>query len=119
MNIEPPLIAVQAVNSERDSAAVVSSMNFARSIAIAISIVVGGVIFQNEMTAANPGLVAQIGTELGQQFNGDQASAKVEAINKLPDQQQGAVRQAYFYSLRDVWIMVRSIPYTYVFTIMR
>ncbi|KAI0901424.1 major facilitator superfamily domain-containing protein [Annulohypoxylon nitens] len=105
MNIEPPLIAVQAVNSERDSAAVVSSMNFARSIAIAISIVVGGVIFQNEMTAANPGLVAQIGAELGQQFNGDQASAKVEAINKLPDQQQGAVRQAYFYSLRDVWIM--------------
>ncbi|KAI1662857.1 major facilitator superfamily domain-containing protein [Daldinia decipiens] len=105
MNIEPPLIAVQAVNSERDSAAVVSSMNFARSIAIAVSIVVGGVIFQNEMAAANPGLVTQIGAELGRQFNGDQASAKVEVINELPDQQQGVVRQAYFHSLRDVWIM--------------
>ncbi|TGJ81842.1 hypothetical protein E0Z10_g6910 [Xylaria hypoxylon] len=105
LNIEPPLIAVQAINSARDTAAVVSSMNFARSIAIAISIVVGGVIFQNEMTAANPALVTQIGAELGRQFNGDQAAAKVEAINELPDQQQGVVRQAYFHSLRDVWIM--------------
>ncbi len=102
-------IAVQAINSARDTAAVVSSMNFAPSIAIAISIVVGGVIFQNEMTAANPVLVTQIGAELGRQFNGDQATAKVEAINELPDQQQGVVRQAYFHSLRDVWIMVRAI----------
>ncbi|KAI0914486.1 major facilitator superfamily domain-containing protein [Ustulina deusta] len=98
-------VGVQAINSARDTAAVVSSMNFARSIAIAISIVVGGVIFQNEMTAANPVLVTQIGAELGRQFNGDQATAKVEAINELPDQQQGVVRQAYFHSLRDVWIM--------------
>ncbi|KAI0189900.1 major facilitator superfamily domain-containing protein [Astrocystis sublimbata] len=105
MNIEPPLIAVQAINSARDTAAVVSSMNFARSIAIAISIVVGGVIFQNEMTAANPALVTQIGAELARQFNGDQATAKVDAINELSDQQQGVVRQAYFRSLRDVWIM--------------
>ncbi|KAI0867201.1 major facilitator superfamily domain-containing protein [Hypoxylon argillaceum] len=105
MNIEPPLIAVQAINSARDTAAVVSSMNFARSIAIAISIVVGGVIFQNEMTAANPTLVTQIGAEFAQQFNGDQAAAKVEAINELPGPQQGVVRQAYFHSLRDVWIM--------------
>ncbi|KAF2965315.1 hypothetical protein GQX73_g8276 [Xylaria multiplex] len=105
MNIEPPLIVVQAINSARDTAAVVSSMNFVRSIAIAISIVVGGVIFQNEMTAANPALVTQIGAELGRQFNGDQATAKVEAINELPDQQQGVVRQAYFNSLRDVWVM--------------
>ncbi|KAH9988905.1 major facilitator superfamily domain-containing protein [Xylariaceae sp. FL0662B] len=105
MNIEPPLIAVQAVNSERDTAAVVASMSFARSIANAVSIVVGGVIFQNEMTAANPGLVEQIGTELARQFNGDQASAKVNAISQLPGDQQVVVRQAYFYSLRDVWIM--------------
>ncbi|KAI3333348.1 major facilitator superfamily domain-containing protein [Ustulina deusta] len=98
-------VGVQAINSARDTAAVVSSMNFAPSIAIAISIVVGGVIFQNEMTAANPVLVTQIGAELGRQFNGDQATAKVEAINELPDQQQGVVRQAYFHSLRDVWIM--------------
>lgn len=110
MNIEPPLIAVQAINSDRDTAAVVSSMNFARSIAVAISIVVGGVIFQNKMTAANPGLITQIGAELGQQFNGDQAPAKVEAIDKLPVQQQIVVRQAYFHSLRDVWIMVCAIP---------
>ncbi|KAJ8123176.1 hypothetical protein ONZ43_g807 [Nemania bipapillata] len=119
MNIEPPLIAVQAINSARDTAAVVSSMNFARSIAIAVSIVVGGVIFQNEMTAANPMLVSQIGAELGQQFNGDQAAAKVEAINELQDEQQSVVRLAYFHSLRDVWIMAYHCysMYSYAHTI--
>lgn len=107
MNIEPPLIVVQSINAPRDTAAVVSSMNFLRSIAIAISIVIGGVIFQNEMTAANPALTTQIGAESAQKFNGDQASSNVEVFNELPDQHQGVIRLAYFHSLRDVWIMVR------------
>lgn len=105
MNIEPPLIVVQSINAPRDTAAVVSSMNFLRSIAIAISIVIGGVIFQNEMTAANPALTTQIGAESAQKFNGDQASSNVEVFNELPDQHQGVIRLAYFHSLRDVWIM--------------
>lgn len=106
MNIEPPLLAVQAVNAERDTAAVVATMSFVRSIANAISIVVGGVIFQNEMTAANPRLVQELGANVAQDFNGDQASAKVDAIWALPKEQQLVVRETFFYSLRDVWIMV-------------
>ncbi|KFG79134.1 putative MFS transporter [Metarhizium anisopliae] len=105
MNIEPPLLAVQAVNAERDTAAVVATMSFVRSIANAISIVVGGVIFQNEMTAANPRLVQELGASVAQDFNGDQASAKVDAIWALPKEQQLVVRETFFYSLRDVWIM--------------
>ncbi|KID62948.1 Efflux pump dotC [Metarhizium brunneum] len=105
MNIEPPLIAVQAVNAERDTAAVVATMSFVRSIANAVSIVVGGVIFQNEMTAANPRLVQELGANVAQNFNGDQASAKVNAIWDLPQAQQVIVRKTFFHSLRDVWIM--------------
>ncbi|KAI0018444.1 major facilitator superfamily domain-containing protein [Xylariomycetidae sp. FL0641] len=105
MNIEPPLIAVQAVNSERYTAAIVASMSFVRSIATAISIVVGGVIFQNEMTAENPKLVQQLGPQLAAQFNGDRASATVDLIHNLPSDQQDSVRRAYFQSLKSVWIM--------------
>lgn len=105
MNIEPPLLAVQAVNAERDTAAVVATMSFVRSIANAISIVVGGVIFQNDMTAANPGLVKELGAHVAQNFNGDQALAKVDVIRILPQEQQLVVRQTFFHSLRAVWIM--------------
>ncbi|KAI1082403.1 major facilitator superfamily-domain-containing protein [Whalleya microplaca] len=108
MNIEPPLLAVQAVNTERDTAAIVATMSFMRSIANAISIVVGGVIFQNEMTAHNPNLVQQLGPEVARNFTGGQASATINHINDLPNDQQNIVRQTYFHSLRAVWIMYVS-----------
>jgi Fungal trichothecene efflux pump (TRI12) len=108
MNIEPPILAAQAATTVRDTAAVIATMGFVRSIANAISIVVGGVIFQNEMSVANPDLVDQLGQQLASQFNGDQALANVELIGTLPRDQQVLVRQAYFRALRTVWIMVRG-----------
>ena len=45
MNIEAPIIAAQAATTVRDTAAVTSTMGFVRSIATAISVVIGGVIF--------------------------------------------------------------------------
>jgi hypothetical protein len=47
------------------------------------------------MTAASHGLVEKIGEDLASMFGGDQASASVDA---------------YFRSLRSVWLMVRSLP---------
>ncbi|KID94568.1 Fungal trichothecene efflux pump, partial [Metarhizium majus ARSEF 297] len=85
MNIEPPLLAVQAVNAERDTAAVVATMKVVRSIANAIRV----------HCCAN----------VAQDCNGDQASAKVNAIWDLPREQQVIVRQTFFRSPRDVWIM--------------
>ncbi|KAI0889574.1 major facilitator superfamily-domain-containing protein [Annulohypoxylon maeteangense] len=105
LNIEAPILAAQAATTVRDTAAVISTMGFLRSLGTAISIVVSGVIFQNEMTAANPHLVEQIGPELAKQFNGDQASANVELIGALNSEQQAIVRKVYFESMRAVWIM--------------
>jgi len=108
MNIESPILAAQAATTVRDTAAVIATMGFVRSIANAVSIVVGGVIFQNEMNVANPDLVDQLGQQLASQFNGGQALANVELIETLPRDQQVLVRQAYFRALRTVWIMVRG-----------
>ena len=77
-------------------------MGFARSLVTAISVVVGGIIFQNEMSVHNPRLVAQIGIEAAKQFNGDEALANVDLVNSLPADQQDIVRRAYFSSLRIV-----------------
>ena len=83
-------------------------MGFVRSIATAISVVIGGVIIQNEMNKVNPDLVDQLGQRLASQFNGGQASANVELLGTLPGDQQVIVRQAYFGALRTVWVMVRG-----------
>lgn len=108
MNIEGPILAAQAAATELDTAAVIATMGFGRSIATAVSVVIGGVIFQNEMNAANPHLVDELGQHLASQFNGDQASANLDLIGTLPGDQQAIVRNTYFESLRTVWIMVRG-----------
>lgn len=109
MNIEPPMLAAQAASSELDTAAVIGSMDFCRALATAVSVVVGGVIFQNEMNGKQDALVERLGPELANNFSGDQASAALAVIPSLNMEQQGLVRRSYFESLRSVWIMVCSL----------
>jgi len=106
MNMEPPLLSALAAATELDTAAVIATMTFIRSIATAIAIVIGGVIFQNRMNAASDGLIHQLGEQIAGNFSGDQALANVDLIWALPMDQQGEVRKVYFGSLRAVWIMV-------------
>jgi hypothetical protein len=71
-----------------------------------VSIVVGGVIFQGQMDAAYPGLVAQVGEQSGSHFRGNKAVASVDFISSLPEKDQSIVRLAYFNSLKKMWTMV-------------
>ncbi|KAK0666805.1 putative multidrug efflux system [Cercophora samala] len=106
MNIEGPILAAQAAASELDTAAVIAAMGFARSMATAVSVVVGGVIFQNEMDGRNGGLVENLGGDLARWFGGGEAAASIERIRLLGEQEEEVVRAVYFESLRLVWIMV-------------
>ncbi|KAI0436061.1 major facilitator superfamily domain-containing protein [Xylaria telfairii] len=67
LNIEAPIIAAHASTTVRDTAAVIATMGFLRSIATAISVVVGG---------------------LASQFDGENAAANVESIATLANYQQ-------------------------------
>ncbi|KAK0726514.1 major facilitator superfamily domain-containing protein [Apiosordaria backusii] len=105
MNIEGPILAAQAAASELDTAAVIGAMGFARSMATAVSVVVGGVIFQNGMDGRNGELVQTLGEELAKRFGGGEAAGSIEWIALLDREHQQVVRAAYFESLRMVWIM--------------
>ncbi|CAG8938061.1 unnamed protein product [Penicillium salamii] len=109
MNIEAPILAAQAATSVRDTAAVTATMGFVRSLSTAISVVVGGVVFQNEMNAKNGELVSGLGSDssLASLFNGSNAASSVVEIKSagLSLDQQIMVRKTYFESLRMVWIM--------------
>src|SRR5690606_28301758 len=104
------MLAAQAATTARDTAAVIATMGFLRSIGNAVSIVVGGVIFQDEMDAAHPGLVAQVGEHNASHFRGGQAVASVDRIFSLPAKDQTIVRLAYFDALKKMWIMVSLRP---------
>ncbi|KAJ5564480.1 hypothetical protein N7513_000722 [Penicillium frequentans] len=109
MNIEAPILAAQAATTIRDTAAVTATMGFVRSLSTAISVVVGGVVFQNEMNARNEKLASQLGSNssLASEFSGALAASSVEEINTigLNAGQQAFVRKTYFEALKMVWIM--------------
>jgi len=63
------------------------------------------------MDAASHGLADKIGEDLASMFGGDRASANVEVIKTLPNAQQLLVKNAYYRSLRSVWLMVRNPPF--------
>ncbi|EAW07067.1 uncharacterized protein ACLA_087730 [Aspergillus clavatus NRRL 1] len=75
-------------------------MGFVRSLATAVSVVVSGVIFQNEMNAANGDLVLALGSNLAHEFNGSLASSSVEQTPSLSAGLEVLVRKTYFHALR-------------------
>ncbi|RSL73693.1 hypothetical protein CEP54_000196 [Fusarium duplospermum] len=105
MNFEGPLLAVQTVVPHKDVAAATTAMSFVRTIATAISVVIGGVLFQNEMKGKKQALVDGLGPQLARFFDGATASASVDLVKTLPPEQQLIVRRAFFHSLDRMWIM--------------
>ena len=110
MNLEGPLLAVQTVVDVKEVATATASMSFIRSISTAISIVIGGVVFQNEMSSKRGMLEDGLGTELAKMLSGDSATANVNILEDLPAVQNAVAKQAYFESTRSMWIMVSSTP---------
>ncbi|KAJ4263003.1 hypothetical protein NW762_006616 [Fusarium torreyae] len=105
MNFEGPLLAVQTVVPHKDVAAATTAMSFVRTIATAISVVIGGVLFQNEMKKEKQALVRGLGPQLARLFDGASASASVDVVKTLPPESQLVVREAYFHSLNKMWMM--------------
>lgn len=106
MNWEGPLLAVQAVLPSRDVAAATTTMGFMRTISTAISVVIGGVVFQNQMNTKQGYLKEKLGAELAAAFDGANATFNVELVKTLPEEQQFFVRTAFYESMRTMWIVV-------------
>ena len=104
---EPPLIALQSLVSQDDTATATATFGFVRNLATSLSIIIGGVVFQNGMHLQAPALTAAgLPANLVNDFSGGDAAANVITIGSIADVgQQAAVKQAYAWSLRNLWIM--------------
>ncbi|CZR52195.1 related to MFS transporter [Phialocephala subalpina] len=104
----PPLLALQAFVPQQNVATASSTYGFIRSIGTAMSVVIGGVIFQNTMdsrvdTLSTPPL--NLPSNITDLLSKGQAAANVIAVNLIQDQaQKMAVQKAYAGSLRNSWI---------------
>ncbi|KAF9640397.1 putative MFS transporter [Lasiodiplodia theobromae] len=108
---QPPIIAVQAFVSSEDTATATAATAFARNLAAAFSIVIGGVLLQNGLKSRAPYLkAAGLDSHLIEALSGPEAAANVDLVKTLQDGlQRATVEDAYAWSLRNLWILYTGI----------
>lgn len=110
---EPPLIALQAHVSQDDTATATATLSFIRNLGMSMSIVIGGVIFQNGMHIQSKNILsAGVPVDVANHFSNGDAAANVDKISTIADfAQKIAVKEAYAWSLRNLWILYTCISF--------
>ena len=101
-NFQAPLIALQSSINPRDIGSATATYGFTRNLATAMSVVIGGVIFQNvlaDKAKSQPALGSVIGAS-----GGGGPGAAIGLVQGLPQAQRGVAQEAFADSLSDVWI---------------
>ena len=113
---QAPIIAIQNTVSQADCAAATATSGFIRNVATSLSLVLGGVVFQNSMAAQGSTLAAAgLGGNVLDALSGYQAAAHVEIVQTLPDAAQRRVVQDVFaLSIRNMFIMYTCVAGTAV-----
>ena len=106
-NFQAPLIALQARVPPSDIASATATFGFVRNLSTAIGVVIGGVVFQNQMATRGPSLAGppnDVSPDVLAQLAAGDAGASTEVVAALPPAQQDAVHVVYTQSLQTLWI---------------
>ncbi|KAL8912622.1 MAG: hypothetical protein Q9172_007470, partial [Xanthocarpia lactea] len=102
-NFQAPLIALQTLVKPKDIATATATFGFTRNIATSISVVIGGVIFQNGMARRQDTLAAGLPPETAAVLGGGSAGSATELVKGLPAQQKRVADRVYRESLRMIF----------------
>jgi len=102
---QAPIIALQAHINPRDIATATATLGFIRQLATSTSVVIGEVVFQNEMQRKAATLTRALGPQLAERLGGGNAGANTAVIEQLPPDQRSVVRIAFANSMVPMWIM--------------
>lgn len=108
-NFQAPMVALQSFIAPREVAAATSCFAFTRNLAGAVSIVIGQVVFQNQIKSRSHDIIAAVGPEVGNKLDGPAAGANVGLVKGLPHTQRKVIHSAFADSLRDLWIMYTAV----------
>ena len=108
---DPPLIALQALVPQNDMATATATLGFMRGTGVALSIIIGGVLFQNGIQLQSSNLRdSGLPMDMVQQLSGPDAATKIGLISTITDPARKlAVQQAFAWSLRNLWITCTGI----------
>lgn len=110
-NFQAPLIALHSGIEPRDVATGTATFNFARNIGTAISVVVAGSIFSNQISTHRSELSAVLPPALVDELSGGAVGGARNIVNALPAAQQSVVRDVYTESLKTMWIFYVCIAF--------
>lgn len=103
-NFQSPLIALQSTVQPRDIASATGTYMFVRQLSTSISIVVGGVIFDNAINKQYDSLISVLGQETASLLTGENAAASVSEVAALPEPARSIAQNAYWQALRTMFI---------------
>ena len=106
----PPFIAIQNQVEQDHIATATSMFSFLRNVAISISVILGGVVFQNSMDARQRDVLSSpslgFSADVLAKLTGKEAAANIALPSMLSDERQrAAVTEAFAWSMRNMWIM--------------
>ncbi|KAF7589809.1 hypothetical protein BBP40_003618 [Aspergillus hancockii] len=109
--LSTPMLAIQNNVSQADAAVASATLGFVRSISTSLSIVLGGIVFQDSMSAQHFSLVAvDLDESYLAAFSGYDAAANVDMIGTIQDPvQRRAVQSAFAWSIRNMFIMYTAV----------
>jgi hypothetical protein len=109
-NFMAPLIALQTGVSREDIATATATFSFVRQFSTAISVVIGGVLFQNQMQHYGTQLLRSgVSPHFVSLITGGNAVSATLLVRDLPPVQRTAVRNAYTESLQKTWILFACV----------
>lgn len=101
---------MQALVAQHDVAAATGALGFLRNLATSLSVVVGGVVFQNGMMATMRESALRCAGDVAAELAGPEAAANVGLIGSIADsRQQLLVRKAFAWRLRNSWILYACV----------
>lgn len=103
---EAPLIAVQSQVEQKDVATATSTLSFIRNMAVTVSVVIGGTIFQNTMDQQAGFLqAAGLPQDLLDKLSGESAMANVHLPSTFTNKAwEIAAKEAFSHGTRNMWI---------------
>jgi hypothetical protein len=108
-NFQSPLIALQNHVARHDIAVATGTFGFVRQLATSMSVVLGGVVFQNILSKKGPELTRQLGPQVAARLSGANLESSTTFVKHLPPAQKVIVDQAITSSLRTMFIFYTAI----------
>jgi hypothetical protein len=110
MLFEAPLLAIQQGVHQDAVGTATSTQSFTRSLAISMGVIVGGIVFQQSMDLQHSNLqAAGLSPALLDALSGRNAGANVHLSRSLPPAQALAVKEAFAWSMRNMFIMFTCV----------